>query len=66
MIKLEDIRIGSKVMVRGGFGGCKPELATVISLEEDIKHGEPGIGYKTEDGELHWAYLNQIDKVVEY
>lgn len=66
MVKLSDIRIGSKVKVRGCFGSGKPELCEVVEIEEEIKNGEPGISYTAEDGEMHWAYLNQVDKVVEY
>jgi len=68
MVKLSDMRIGSTINVRGCFGSGKHVLATVVTIEEDIKNGRPGIDYETEDGDgdLCWAYLEQVDKVIEY
>lgn len=61
MIKIEDIREGSVVVVRGNFGGGFPERVTVALVEEDIKNGRPGIEYGD-----HWAYLDQVVRVVKY
>ena len=61
IVKLVDIRPGSKVILREAFGNAAPRTVIVESVEADIKNGRPGIDY--EDG---WAYLSQIDKVVSY
>ena len=61
MIKLEDIREGSVVIVRGNFGSGTPQRVVVEAVEEDIKNGRPGIDY-----EGSWAYLTQVDRVVTY
>ena len=61
MIKLEDIREGSVVIVRGAFGTGTPQRVVVEAVEEDIKNGRPGIDY-----EGSWAYLTQVDRVVTY
>jgi hypothetical protein len=61
MVKLDDIRKGSVVIVRGNFGSGRPQQVVVEAVEEDIKNGRPGIDY---DGS--WAYLSQVDSVVSY
>ena len=61
MVKLEDIREGSVVIVRGSFGQGKPERVVVEAVEADIKNGRPGIDYAGS-----WAYLTQVDRVVTY
>jgi hypothetical protein len=61
MVKIEDIRVGSVVIVRGNFGNGQPQRVVVEAVEDDIKNGRPGIDY---DGS--WAYLNQVDRVVKY
>lgn len=65
MVKLEDIKIGDKVMVRGNFGMDKPTIGVVTDAEEDIKNGRAGIVYNLEDGTGRWAYLEQVDKVIK-
>lgn len=66
-IKLHDIRVGSKVMVRGGFGREPAKLAEVTEVESDIKNGRPGIGYiEVSSGEDRWAYLDQVISVETY
>jgi hypothetical protein len=60
-VKLEDIREGSVVIVRGNFGSGPEERVTVEGVDSDIKNGMPGIDY---DG--HWAYLSQVQRVVKY
>jgi len=61
MIKLNDIREGSVVIVRGNFGNGPEERVKVEEVHEDIKNGRPGIDY-----EGSWAYLTQVQRVVIY
>ena len=61
MITLKEVRVGSVVVVRGDFGGGKPQQVVVEGVDEDIKNGLPGIDYAD-----HWAYLSQVDRVVKY
>ena len=61
MVTLKDIREGSVVEVRPGFGAFPPVTVTVEEVEADIKNGRPGICY----GE-NWAYLSQVDRVVVF
>ena len=61
MVKLEDIREGSVVIVRGDFGQGRPQRVVVEAVEADIKNGRPGIDYAGS-----WAYLTQVDSVVTY
>lgn len=61
MITLKDIREGSIVMVRPGFGQFPAIRVRVEEVEADIKNGRPGIAY----GE-NWAYLYQVERVVAY
>ena len=61
MVTIEDIREGSVVIVRGAFGTGRPQEVVVEAVEADIKNGRPGIDY---DGS--WAYLTQVDCVVQY
>jgi hypothetical protein len=68
MVKLEQVREGSIVIVRGEFGHGHPKKAVVTEAEENIKNGHPGISYSLiedpEDG--GWAYMCQIDSVITY
>jgi hypothetical protein len=67
MVTLEQLRSGSKVLVRGGFGTTSAKRATVDNVEEDIKNGSPGIDYTVDSsGEQHWAYLDQVQRVLAY
>lgn len=61
MVKLEDIRQGSVVIVRGAFGTGPAERVKVEEVHEDVKNGRPGIDYKGS-----WAYLTQVERVVAY
>jgi hypothetical protein len=61
MVKLNDIREGSVVIVREAFGTGPERRVIVEAVEEDIKNGRPGIDY---DGS--WAYLTQVVRVVTY
>jgi hypothetical protein len=60
------LKEGSTVEVRGNFGSGPKELVTVVGTDSDIKNGIPGIDYDTDSGLAHWAYINQIDRVVAY
>ena len=67
MITLNDIRQGSKVVLRPCFGSGTPIEVTVSELVEEIKNGEDGIEYRTKGATgFNWAYLNQIDEIVKY
>ena len=61
MVTLKDIREGSVVVVRPGFGAFPPVTVTVEEVDSDIKNGRPGIDYGG-----NWAYLSQVDRVVAY
>jgi hypothetical protein len=61
MIKIQDIREGSVVIVRSNFGSGPAQRVTVTEVEEDIKNGRPGICY-----DESWAYLTQVDRVITY
>jgi len=58
---LSDIREGSIVRVRDNFGNGSPRNVTVTGVDEDIKNGRPGIDYDDS-----WAYLTQVDRVIQY
>ena len=60
-VSLDQIREGSRVIVRDNFGNGTPREVTVLGVEEDIKNGRPGIDYDDS-----WAYLTQVDRVVKY
>jgi hypothetical protein len=61
MVQLKDIREGSVVIVRGAFGTGPEERVKVEEVHSDIKNGRPGIDY-----EGSWAYLTQVQRVVQY
>ena len=61
MVKLSDIQVGSRVMVRGCFGVDEPVEALVTEVFEEIKNGRPGITYDNS-----WAYLNQVVQVMKF
>lgn len=67
MVKLSDVRVGSMVMVRGNFGDAGAVRARVTAVEADIKNHRPGIDYTAVGAKSgNWAYLSQVDSVVEY
>jgi hypothetical protein len=67
MVKLSDVREGSIVMVRGNFGSGFAVRARVDGVEADIKNGRPGIDYTAVGAQTgNWAYLSQVDSVVQY
>jgi len=66
-ISLSDLREGSVVLVRGGFGSEAAVEATITCVCDDVKNGYPGVDYvvnKTQ--EMHWAYLDQVKRVITY
>lgn len=66
MVILDEIREGSVVIVKGGFGRELPKEVVVEEVHADIKNGRAGIDYKESDGNGRWAYLDQVQKVVAY
>jgi hypothetical protein len=66
MLTLKDVREGSIVLVCGDFGTGPVVRATVTYTDNDIKNGWPGIEYKAADGDERWAYLTQVQRVVQY
>ena len=66
MVILDEIREGSVVIVRGGFGQELPKRVVVEEVHEDIKNGRAGIDYRESDGNTRWAYLDQVQKVLFY
>ena len=65
-IGIEQIRVGSTVLVLSNFGTGPREFGRVDAVLEDVKNGRPGIDYKNSFGELRWAYLDQIVQVETY
>ena len=61
-----DVRTGSVVVVRSGFGSESPETVTIEGFEYDGKNGRATIDYTDKSGEGRWAYLDQIQRVISY
>lgn len=61
---MDNVKIGTKVIVSGGFGTEEPKEVTVVGLGE--KNGKRVFDYQ-EDGSPYgrWAYFNQIVEVIE-
>lgn len=55
-----NVKVGDRVIVRGGFGTEPPREVTVEGLDE--KNGRPLFDY---DNGTRWAYLSQIDSIVQ-
>ena len=67
MITIKQVRQGSIVKVRGGFGREPAKRAKVTCVESDIKNGYPGIDYTViATGDEHWAYLDQVVEVEQF
>ena len=62
----DKIKEGSVVYVRTNFGSGPTIKGTVTGIEEDIKNGQPGVDYTSEDGGDWWAYKDQIAGVYRY
>lgn len=65
-IGIEQIRVGSTVLVLSNFGTGPREFGRVDSVLKDVKNGRPGIDYMNSFGEFRWAYLDQIVQVETY
>jgi hypothetical protein len=70
MVTLKDVRVGSIVMLRGNFGTAPAIRAVIDNVEDNIKNGVPGVDYhpasQPASGSCSWAYLDQVDSVVQY
>jgi hypothetical protein len=66
MVILDEIREGSVVIVKGGFGQELPKEVVVEEVHADIKNGRAGIDYRESNGHDRWAYMDQVIKVVNY
>lgn len=70
MITIKQIRNGSIVVVRGGFGTEPPRQVRVTEVLANIKNGRPGIDYVEPaaigNSSGRWAYLDQVLSVVTY
>lgn len=67
MTKLNDIRNGSKVLVATNFGAGLCVTGVVREVCEDVKNNQPGIVFVTANSTgRHWAYLDQVRKVVTF
>jgi hypothetical protein len=66
-VKLSDMREGSIVLVRGGFGNDPAVEATITAVCRDVKNGRAGVDYIVNaTQEKHWAYLDQVKRVITY
>jgi len=65
-VDIDDVRAGSVVVIRSGFGSEPAETVTLENVEADIKNGRAGCDYTDTKGEPRWAYLTQIVRVVQY
>ena len=60
-VRVNDIRTGSVVIVKGNFGLGMSQIVSVDYVEDNIKNGKPGITYGRS-----WAYLDQVVQVLKY
>ena len=65
-ITIKDVRVGSTVRIRSGFGAGDEETVTLEDVLGDIKDGQPGVDYTDKRGDSRWAYLDQIVRVIKY
>lgn len=65
-ITIKDVRAGSTVRIRSGFGVGVEETVTLEDVLGDIKDGQPGVDYTDKRGDSRWAYLDQIVRVIKY
>jgi len=59
-MKLKDLKVGDKVLVKSNFGSGPAENGVVENIDENIKNGMEGIDYILDDGSVKWAYIEQI------
>lgn len=60
-VNLKDIKIGGRVKVE--LDG-KIVTGTVTDKSTDIKNGVAGIDYELDNGDEHWAYIHQVQRVL--
>lgn len=65
-IKLTQLRPGSTVLIRADIGVGSSVEATVTHVTSSIKNGLPGIHYTTKTGQVQWAFLSQVERVVKF
>ncbi len=65
-VDFEDVRAGSVVIIKSGFGSEAAETVTLDNVEADMKNGRAGCDYIDTKNEPRWAYLTQIVRVVKY
>ena len=65
-VEWDRLKEGSVVYVMTNFGQGPAVKGVVVSKENDVKNGQPGIDYEDEEGEGWWAYADQIASVVKY
>jgi hypothetical protein len=65
-VDIADVRVGSVVVIKSGFGSEPAETVTLEGVDADIKNGRPGCDYTDRKGEGRWAYLSQVVRVVKY
>lgn len=65
-VSIDDLREGSVVVIRSGFGSEPVETVVLDSVDVDIKNGSAGCDYVDSKGNPRWAWLSQIVRVVKY
>jgi hypothetical protein len=60
-IKYSDLKEGMRIQVMNGAG---LHTGTIVELERDVKHGEPGACYDLDNGEGYWCYVHQIRSIL--
>lgn len=65
MIELSSIQEGDTVLVATVWGTGPTVEATVQEVHSNIKNGRPGIDYVTRSGAHHWAYLDQVQSIID-
>lgn len=60
LVSLDDLKEGTSVWVLGGFGQERASLVRVLHTHQNIKNGRPGIDYELPNGDIRWAYLDQV------
>ena len=66
VISADDIRVGSRVVIRSGFGQEKPETVILAGIEPYGKNGYDTVDYVDSKGQGRWAYLDQVVEILKY
>jgi hypothetical protein len=66
MLTVNDIQVGSVIIVRGDFGKGAAVRATVTELDVDVDTNVVSFSYISLGEPEKWAYLHQIDSVEKY